>query len=73
MHLVDFQAQSHLPKIILNRFCFMTVNVQMYYKTEQNAVGRCLRKQVRKRLFCLTYCIKPFKIIVLYFRTMKTK
>ena len=37
MHLVDFQAQSHLPKIILNGFCFMTVNVQMYYETEQNA------------------------------------
>ena len=35
MHLVDFQAQSHLPKIILNGFCFMTVNVQMYYETEQ--------------------------------------
>ena len=31
MHLVDFQAQSHLSKIILNGFCFMTVNVQMYY------------------------------------------
>ena len=38
MRLVDFQAQSHLPKIILNGFCFMIVNVQMYYKTEQNAV-----------------------------------
>ena len=37
-HLVDFQAQSHLPKMILNGFCFMTVNVQMYYETEQNAV-----------------------------------
>lgn len=36
MHLVDFQAQSHLPKIILNGFCFMIVNVQMYYKTKQN-------------------------------------
>ena len=38
MHLVDFQAQSHLPKMILNGFCFMTVNVQMYYETE-----RCLK------------------------------
>ena len=38
MHLVDFQAQSLLSKIFLNGFCFMTVNVQMYYETEQNAV-----------------------------------
>ncbi len=38
MHLVDFQAQSHVPKMILNGFCFMTVNVQMYYETEQNVV-----------------------------------
>ena len=38
MHLVDFQAQSHLSKIILNGFSFMTVNVQMYYESEQNAV-----------------------------------
>ena len=38
MRLVDFQAQSHLSKMILNGFCFMTVNVQMYYETEQNAV-----------------------------------
>ena len=38
MRLVDFQAQSHLPKISLNGFCFMTVNVQMYYETEQNVV-----------------------------------
>ena len=38
MHLVDFQAQSHLPKIILNGFCFMTVNVQMYYETEQKSL-----------------------------------
>ena len=38
MHLVDFQAQSHLLKISLYGFCFMSVNVQMYYETEQNAV-----------------------------------
>ena len=42
MHSVDLQAQSHLPKIILNGVCFMTVNVQMYYETEQNA-GYCTR------------------------------
>ena len=46
MNLVDFQAQSHLPKIILNGFCFMIVNVQMYYETEQNSVLMCLRKLV---------------------------
>ena len=38
MRLVDFQAQSHLSKMILNGICFMTVNVQMYYETEQNVV-----------------------------------
>lgn len=38
MRLVDFQAQSHLPKMILNGSVSMTVNVQMYYETEQNAV-----------------------------------
>ena len=38
MHLVDFQAQSHLPKIILNGFCFMTVIVKMYYEKEKKAV-----------------------------------
>lgn len=73
MHLVDFQVQSHLPKIILNGFCFMTVNVQMYYETEQQRCLKASQEAGRKRLFCLTYCIKPFKIIVLYFRTMKTK